>query len=49
MSGLDLEKAYIVTALRTAVGKFGGSLKHLNSSDLAAVTIKALIENVNIP
>lgn len=46
---MDLEKAYIVTALRTAVGKFGGSLKHLNSSDLAAVTIKALIENVNIP
>ncbi|MEK5232454.1 acetyl-CoA C-acetyltransferase [Lysinibacillus sp. FSL K6-0232] len=46
---MKLNKVYIVSALRTAVGRFGGSLKYFNSSDLSAATIKALIENVEIP
>ena len=46
---MKLNKVYIVSALRTAVGRFGGSLKHFNSSDLSAATIKALIANVEIP
>src|ERR1043165_7375086 len=37
-------EAYISVALRTPVGKHGGSLAHVRPDDLAAVPIKAVVE-----
>ncbi|MEB3691775.1 MAG: thiolase family protein [Caldisphaeraceae archaeon] len=39
---------YIVDGLRSPVGKFGGKLKNVNITDLAAYTLKSLIERVGI-
>ncbi|WP_277585317.1 acetyl-CoA C-acetyltransferase [Psychrobacillus antarcticus] len=44
-----MEKVYIVSALRTAVGRFGGSLKQFNSSDLGAEVIKATVNGLTVP
>lgn len=44
-----MQKVYIVSALRTAVGRFGGSLKEFSSSDLSAEVIKASLNNINVP
>jgi 3-oxoadipyl-CoA thiolase len=38
-----LRTAYICDAVRTPIGRFGGSLSHLRADDLAALPIKALI------
>ena len=38
----------IVSGARTAVGKFGGSLKQYEASDLGAIAIKAAIERAGI-
>ena len=41
--------AYIIDALRTPIGKYGGSLSTVRPDDLLALTIKALIQrNENI-
>ncbi len=41
--------AYIIDALRTPIGKYGGSLSSVRPDDLLALTIKALIQrNENI-
>jgi acetyl-CoA C-acetyltransferase len=40
--------AYIVDAVRTPVGKRGGSLAALHSADLAAVTLSALVRRTGI-
>jgi 3-oxoadipyl-CoA thiolase len=40
--------AYITTALRTPVGKHGGSLASVRPDDLAAVPIKAVVERSGI-
>jgi len=39
-----MAEAYIVDAVRTAVGKRGGALAGVHSADLAAHTIRALVE-----
>ena len=39
-----MKSAYILDAIRTPVGSFGGSLKNLRADDLAAVPLKALME-----
>jgi acetyl-CoA C-acetyltransferase len=39
-----MKKVYIVDALRTAVGTFGGSLASLSSVDLGTVVVKELLE-----
>lgn len=44
-----MEKVYIVSALRTAVGRFGGSLKQFSSSDLCAEVIKASVQELAVP
>ncbi len=44
-----MEKVFIVSALRTAVGRFGGSLKQFSSSDLCAEVIKAAVKDLNVP
>ena len=44
----QLRRAAIVSPIRTAVGKFGGSLSSITAGDLGAVVLKALIERTNI-
>ena len=43
-----MDNIVIVEACRTAVGKFGGSLKPLSAADLAVETMKAAIERSGI-
>ncbi len=42
-------EAYIVSPLRTGIGKFGGGLMSLKADELAAFIIKKIIENADIP
>lgn len=44
-----MEKVYIVSAQRTAVGRFGGSLKQFSSSELCAEVIKAMVKDLKVP
>ncbi|MCU0470459.1 MAG: 3-oxoadipyl-CoA thiolase [Arcicella sp.] len=45
-----MKQSYIIDAIRTPVGSFGGSLSPLRADDLAALPIKALIgRNPNLP
>src|ERR671916_440895 len=39
-----MTQAYICDAVRTPIGRYGGSLAHVRADDLAAIPIKALIE-----
>ncbi|MBR9860448.1 acetyl-CoA C-acyltransferase [bacterium] len=39
-----MKRAYVVDAVRTAVGKFGGTLASVRPDDLAADVIRALVE-----
>ncbi len=41
-------EAYIVDAIRTPVGRYGGVLKDVRPDDLSAIVIKALIERTGI-
>ena len=43
-----MEKVYIVSAKRTPIGAFGGSLKNISAGDLAAVAIKAALSEGNV-
>ncbi len=43
-----MAEAYIVDAVRTPVGKRGGSLSTVHSADLGAVVIKALIDRTGV-
>src|SRR6476646_7344248 len=43
-----MEEVVIVAALRTAVGKFGGSLAKVPASDLGAQVIRALLASTGI-
>ena len=43
-----MTEAYICAALRTPVGKHGGSLAGIRADDLAAVPIKAIVERTGI-
>ncbi|WP_257548408.1 acetyl-CoA C-acetyltransferase [Sphingopyxis sp. DBS4] len=45
---MTLRRAAIVAPIRTAVGKFGGSLSSMTAGDLGAVILKALIERTKI-
>ena len=39
-----MSEAYIVDGVRTAIGSFGGSLAEVRPDDLAALTIRRLLE-----
>jgi acetyl-CoA acetyltransferase len=39
-----METAYICDAIRTPIGRYGGTLAAVRTDDLAAVPIKALID-----
>lgn len=41
-------EAFLVGGVRTAVGKFGGSLASVRSDDLAALVVKAQVERLSI-
>jgi len=43
-----MRRAAIVAPIRTAVGKYGGSLKSMTAGDLGAIIIKALVERTKI-
>jgi acetyl-CoA C-acetyltransferase len=43
-----MKKAVIVSAARTAVGKFGGSLKGIPAYDLGALVIKEVVERAGV-
>ncbi|WP_157218180.1 acetyl-CoA C-acetyltransferase [Flavisphingomonas formosensis] len=43
-----MRRAAIVAPIRTAVGKFGGSLASITAGDLGAVILKALVERTKI-
>jgi acetyl-CoA C-acetyltransferase len=45
---MTLRRAAIVAPIRTAVGKFGGSLSSMTAGDLGAVVLKALVERTKI-
>jgi 3-oxoadipyl-CoA thiolase len=39
-----MSEAFICDAIRTPIGRFGGSLAHVRTDDLAAIPLKALLE-----
>jgi acetyl-CoA C-acetyltransferase len=43
-----MKEVYIVSAVRTPMGSFGGVLKELSSTELGAVAIKAAVERAGI-
>src|SRR5579863_6349704 len=46
--GNSLEAVYILSAVRTPIGKFGGSLASLAAADIGVVAAKAAIERAGI-
>ncbi|MDQ3929243.1 MAG: 3-oxoadipyl-CoA thiolase [Chloroflexota bacterium] len=42
------QEAYIIDAVRTPVGRYGGALRDIRPDDLAALAIKALVERTGI-
>jgi len=44
----DLQAVYILSAVRTPIGKFGGSLAALTAADMGAVAAKAAMERAGI-
>jgi len=43
-----MEKAYIISAIRTPIGSFGGALSTIPAPKLGATAIKAAIKNANV-
>jgi acetyl-CoA C-acetyltransferase len=46
--GMTLHPVYILSAVRTPIGKFGGSLASLTAADLGVVAAKAAIERAGV-
>lgn len=44
-----MEDIVIVSAVRTAIGKFGGSLAKVPAVDLGATVIKEALQRANVP
>src|SRR5579863_10535980 len=44
----SLQAVYILSAVRTPIGKFGGSLASLTAADMGTVAAKAAIERAGI-
>ncbi|MGH7381646.1 MAG: acetyl-CoA C-acyltransferase, partial [Candidatus Methylomirabilales bacterium] len=43
-----MEQAVVVSAVRTPVGKFGGSLKDISATKLGALVINEAIKRANV-
>lgn len=46
---LDNREVVVVSAVRTPIGKYGGSLKDLSPSDLGAIVVRESIKRAGIP
>src|SRR6202453_1705507 len=46
--GMTLQAVYILSAVRTPIGKFGGALASLTAADLGVVAAKAAIERAGV-
>ena len=46
--GNPLQAVYILSAVRTPIGKFGGSLASLTAADMGVVAAKAAMERAGI-
>lgn len=46
---MSTTEIYVVSAVRTAIGGFGGSLKDLPLADLATAVTRAAIERSGVP
>src|SRR5258708_13899568 len=46
--GASLQGVYILSAVRTPIGKFGGSLASLTAADMGVVAAKAAIERAGV-
>lgn len=44
-----IRSAFIVDALRTPIGRYGGGLAEVRADDLAAVVIRAILERTRVP
>ena len=45
---MELEQVYIVGGVRTAIGKYGGSLKSVPAHQMAALVIRTALERGNV-
>ena len=45
---MDKKEVYIISAVRTPIGSFGGSLKDISAPRLGAIAIKAAVEKAGI-
>lgn len=45
---MDLNKIVIVDGVRTAIGRYGGTLRNISSSYLASDVISGLLKRVNV-
>ena len=43
-----MNDAYIIAALRTPIGRYGGALKNVRPDDLAALIVRAIIERSGV-
>jgi acetyl-CoA C-acetyltransferase len=48
IGGVALQAVYILSAVRTPIGKFGGSLSSLTAADMGVVAAKAAIERAGV-
>ena len=44
-----MESVYIVSAVRTPIGKFGGSLAGMTAADLGEIAAKAALDRSGVP
>lgn len=44
-----LRDAWLVSAVRTPIGRYGGALRSVRPDDLAALVIRAAVERAGIP
>src|SRR5437867_9292107 len=49
ISFTDMQEAFIVSPLRTPIGKYGGALSAVRADDLAAHILRSLVERIRIP
>ena len=45
---MDRNTVYIVSAVRTPIGSFGGALRDISATQLGAIAIKAAVENAGL-
>ncbi|WP_457921581.1 thiolase family protein, partial [Bacillus mycoides] len=48
MGERNMSKTVILSAARTPVGKFGGTLKDVKATELGGIAIKAALERANV-